>query len=234
MKHLPIGRSLTDRVYDAILDAICDGELASGQKITQDELALKLNVSRQPVVQALFLLKMQGFVQDSGRRGIVVTPLEPAFISHLYEVRSALDGAACRGAALRGRDDAKLWGAKLIADGRSIAATGSIKQMIEADMRFHLFLYELSGNPIISETAELHWRHIRRVMGSYLLHYRARNSIWDEHQAILDAVVAGDANAAEMQARRHADHALANLIPLLAQDQEKLPGKDSKPTRRRT
>jgi DNA-binding GntR family transcriptional regulator len=176
---------------------------------------------------------MQGFVRDSGKRGIVVAPLEPDFIAHLYEVRSALDGAACRGAALRGRAEAKMWGAKLIADGRAAAAGGSIKRMIEADMRFHLFLYELSGNPIISEAAELHWHHIRRVMGSYLRHYPARASIWDEHQAILDAVIAGDAEAAETSARRHADQALANLIPLLAQDAQAPSGKGGKKAKRR-
>ncbi len=94
VQHLSIERSLTDRAYEAILAAICDGDLASGQKVTQDELALKLNVSRQPVIQALLLLKMQGFVRESGKRGIVVAPLESGSITHLYEVRSALDGAA--------------------------------------------------------------------------------------------------------------------------------------------
>jgi DNA-binding GntR family transcriptional regulator len=83
-------------------------------------------------------------------------------------------------------------------------------------MRFHQFLYRLSGNPVIGETAAPHWHHIRRVMGSYLLRYRARDSIWDEHQAILDALIKGDAQAAETAARHHADQALANLLPLLA------------------
>jgi DNA-binding FadR family transcriptional regulator len=68
LRHLALERSLTDRTYEAILDAICDGELPAGNRINQDELARRLNVSRQPVVQALALLKVQGFVRDSGRR----------------------------------------------------------------------------------------------------------------------------------------------------------------------
>lgn len=215
VRHLPIERSLTDRAYEAILEAICDGDLESGQKVTQDELALKLNVSRQPVIQALLLLKMQGFVRESGKRGIVVAPLEAGSIAHLYEVRGALDGAASRAAALRGRVEAKMWGPQLIADGRAAIASGSVKRMIAADMRFHQFLYQLSGNPVMVETAALHWQHIRRVMGSYLLRYRARDSVWDEHQAILDAVIDGEADRAEAAARDHAGHALNNLIPLL-------------------
>jgi DNA-binding FadR family transcriptional regulator len=77
--------------------------------------------------------------------------------------------------------------------------------MIAADMAFHLFLYELSGNPLIAETAALHWQHIRRVMGTYLQRVAAPESIWDEHAAILAAVAAGDADGAERLARRHAE-----------------------------
>jgi DNA-binding GntR family transcriptional regulator len=219
VRHLPIERSLTDRTYDAILDAICGGELESGQRINQDELALKLNVSRQPIVQALALLKVQGFVRESGRRGVVVAPLDAESIQHLYELRSALDGAACRGAALRGSVDAKAWGPALIAEGRAAVAAGSVKRMIEADMRFHRLLYDLSGNPMIAETAALHWHHIRRLMGGYLQHYPVRASVWDEHEGILQAVMQGDAMLAESRARNHADGAAANFVTLAAEPQ---------------
>src|SRR5687767_12780554 len=220
MRHLALERSLTDRTYDAILDAICGGELAAGARINQDALAARLNVSRQPIVQALALLKVQGFVRESGRRGVVVAPLDRDAISHLYELRSALDGAACRGAAQRGSADAKAWGPSLIAEGRAAVASGSVRRMIEADMRFHRFLYALSRNPIIAETAQLHWHHIRRLMGGYLQHYRVRASVWDEHEAILLAVMQGDAELAEQRARRHADGAAASFIVLAANPQQ--------------
>jgi DNA-binding GntR family transcriptional regulator len=222
VERLTVQMPLLDRVYRAILDAICDGELAPGQRLTQDELAKRLDVSRQPILQALLLLKRQGFVRDTGRRGAVVAPLDPAFISHLYELRAALDGMACRGAAQRGRDGARLSGPTLIAEGRAAVRSGSVGAMIAADMRFHLFLYQLSGNPLIAETAALHWQHIRRVMGGYLRRYRARDEIWDEHEAILDAIVAGNATEAERRGRRHAEAALATLIRSIGD--EKTPG----------
>lgn len=220
MERLSLHLPLVDRVHRTLLDAICEGEFAPGQRLTQDELALRLDVSRQPILQALLLLKRQGFVCDSGRRGVVVAPLDPTFISHLYEVRSALDGAACRGAARRGAKEAALWGSKLLEEGRAAVASGSLRRMIAADMRFHLFLYDLSGNPVIAETTALHWQHIRRVMGGYLQRYRARASIWDEHAEILGAITRGAAGDAERLARRHAEAALANLLPLIA-DAEK-------------
>ena len=49
-------------------------------------------------------------------------------------------------------------------------------------------------------------------MGGYLQQYRARDSVWDEHAGILDAVMRGDADAAERAARHHADSAAANLV----------------------
>jgi DNA-binding GntR family transcriptional regulator len=216
VEHLAIQAPLVDRVYRAILDAICDGQLPPGERITQDQLAEKLNVSRQPVLQALLLLRKQGFVRETGRRGLVVAELDPAFIAQLYEVRAALDGAACRGAALRGAAKARERGAQLIALGRAAVRSDSVGAMIAADMDFHLFLYELSGNPLIAETAALHWQHIRRAMGGYLRRYRARDSIWDEHQAILDAVVAGDAEIAARLAQHHAEAAAINLREAMA------------------
>lgn len=216
MKHLAIQAPLVDRVYRAILDAICDGQLPPGERITQDQLAEKLNVSRQPVLQALLLLRKQGFVRETGRRGLVVADLDPQFIGQLYEVRAALDGAACRGAALRGATEARRRGPALIAAGRAAVRSDSVGAMIAADMAFHLFLYELSGNPLIAETAALHWQHIRRAMGGYLRRYRARDAIWDEHAAILDAVVAGDAEAAARLAQHHAAAAAGNLSEAMA------------------
>ncbi len=235
MERLSLHMPLADRVYRAILDAICAGELAPGARITQDELAARLDVSRQPVLQALVLLRRQGFVRDSGRRGIVVAPFDRDFVAQLYEVRSALDGAAARGAARRGQADARLSGPGLIAAGRAAVASGSVARMIEADMRFHLFLYDLSGNPLIAETAGLHWHHIRRVMGGYIGRYRGRGEIWDEHEAILRAVVDGAPDEAERLARHHADAAVASLLAMVAAETASGPPEAaSRPRRRKT
>lgn len=196
---------LAEQAYTAILDAICSGRFAPGERLTQEQLAATLDVSRQPVLQALLLLKRQGFLRETGRRGLVVAPLDPDLVARLYEVRSALDGLACRTAALRQASEAARRGPALIDAGRGAARSGSIAAMIAADMSFHRFLYELSGNPLIAETAALHWQHIRRVMGTYLQRVEAPESIWDEHTEILAAVVAGDADRAERLARRHAE-----------------------------
>ncbi len=219
MERLAVQPQLVDRVYAAILDAICAGRLAPGERITQDGLAETLAVSRQPVLQALLLLKKQGFVCDTGRRGLIVAPLDPRFVEHVYQVRGALDGTAARGAAEQQAPDAATQGAVLIAAGREAARARDVGRMIAADIDFHRFVYDLSGNPLIAEAASLHWQHIRRVMGGVLRSDRAAR-VWDEHAAILAAIVAGKPGEAEKQARAHAEAAakmlateLANQVP---------------------
>lgn len=214
MERLAVQPQLVDRVYAAILDAICAGRLAPGERITQDGLAETLAVSRQPVLQALLLLKKQGFVCDTGRRGLIVAPLDPAFVEQVYQVRGALDGTAARGAASHRSADAGTRGAALIAAGREAVKVGDVGRMIAADIEFHRFVYDLSGNPLIADSASLHWQHIRRVMGGVLRSEGAAR-VWDEHAAILDAIVAGKPDAAEKHARAHAEAASRMLTAQL-------------------
>ena len=72
---IAVAPDLTEQAYQAILDAICDGRFVAGQRITQEALAESLSVSRQPVLQALLLLKRDGLVIDAGGRGVMVAPL---------------------------------------------------------------------------------------------------------------------------------------------------------------
>lgn len=208
--QLETAPDLVDQVYRALLDAISAGALAPGQRITQEELAERLAVSRQPVMQALRLLKRDGFVQDAplagnaGRcRGLQVTPLDPAWIAQVYEVRGALDTLAARLAAER---RAHLDPA-LIEQGRQAVEAGDIKAMIDADLAFHRALYQASANPLIEQSALLHWHHIRRAMGEALQHDGLRTPVWDEHTAIAQAVAQGDAEHAEALMREHSHQA---------------------------
>ena len=90
---------LVDQVYRALLDAISDGSLAPGQRLTQEDIATQLAVSRQPVLQALRLLKNDGLIQDAPGRGVLVAPLDATWMRQVYEVRGALDALAARLAA---------------------------------------------------------------------------------------------------------------------------------------
>ncbi|MBX9613556.1 MAG: GntR family transcriptional regulator [Burkholderiales bacterium] len=208
---------LVDQVYRTLLDAISDGSLAPGQRITQEDIAEQLAVSRQPVLQALRLLKKDGFVLDAPGRGVQVAPLDAAWIGKVYEVRGALDALAVRLAAkLRYRLDPRLieQGRKVV---RQAASKPNIRALIDADMAFHNAIYAASQNPLIAQSAQLHWQHLRRVMGAVLQSSLQRETVWDEHQAIADAIAAGDAARAVELIEHHSQQASTNLTARLAE-----------------
>jgi DNA-binding GntR family transcriptional regulator len=196
---------LSERIHDSVLNAICSGELKSGARITQEELAQQFGVSRQPVLQAMMLLRREGFLIDAGRKGVCVAPLDVAQANNLYYVRAALDGAAARLAATRYTPELAHRGRLLIDVGRRAVTSGNIPFVIEADIDFHLFVYEASGNPLIAETAQPHWQHMRRVMAAVLSEDDLRASVWDEHEAILNAFEAGDVAEGEALCRKHTE-----------------------------
>jgi len=207
---------LVDQVYRALLSAISDGSLAPGERITQEAIAERLAVSRQPVLQALRLLKKDGLVRDAPGRGLIVAPLDPEWIARLYEVRGALDGLAARLAAER----RAVLDPKLVELGRKTARGRDVRAMIEADVAFHHAIYAASGNPLIETSAAQHWLHLRRVMGAVLQQSRQREAIWDEHEAIARAIARGDADRAallvEHHGRRASESLSSRLVDVLA------------------
>jgi DNA-binding GntR family transcriptional regulator len=198
---------LAERVYRTLLDAISEGSLAPGQRITQEDIAQQLAVSRQPVLQALRLLKKDGFVEDAPGRGLQVAALDTEWIRKVYQVRGALDALAARlAAARRTKIDPRL-----IEQGRKAARGRNVMAMIDADLAFHAAIYAASENPLIEQSAQLHWRHLRRVMGAVLQQARQRDAVWDEHEAIARAIAAGDGNRAARLIEEHSLHASDNL-----------------------
>ncbi len=102
-------------------------------------------------------------------------------------------------------------GRLLLDVGRRAVASGNVPSVIEADIDFHLFVYEASGNPLIGETAQPHWQHLRRVMAAALSEGDLRVSVWDEHEGILRALEAGQASEAEALCRGHAEQ-MADIL----------------------
>ncbi len=203
---------LVDQVYRSLLDAISEGTLAPGSRVTQEEIAEQLAVSRQPVLQALRLLKKDGFVLDAPGRGVLVAPLDGVWLGQVYQIRCTLDALAARLAA----QACVVMDPALIRQGRLATRSQDVKAMMAADAQFHNAIYAASGNPLIAQSAQLHWQHIRRAMGAVLQLSSMRESIWDEHETIALAIQNGDAARAEALSRQHGEDASRNLARLLA------------------
>ncbi len=221
MKSLDTVPTLTERVYQSILDEILDGTLAPGEHLVQEQLASDLGVSRQPVQQAMARLKADGVVEETGRRGLTVAALDLTQMQHHYDIRAVLDGHAAHSAAamvstgkVSGRDIMER-AQPILAAGAAAIRSGSTREQIRHDEALHKLFYDLSGNPVLATTAEPNWRFMRRAMADVLRHAAPPRTIWEQHRAIVDAIAAGEPAAAEQHAKDHVRQAARMLSDAL-------------------
>ncbi len=212
MRVIATQPKLVEQVHEAIVSEISAGKLRPGERIIQEQIAQLLGVSRQPVQQALLLLRTQGVLRDAPGRGLIVAPLDLDQVGNIYEVRAVMEGLAFRKAAERNAERAKKQGPALIQSGRKAVAGGSVAAMIAADLKFHDLVYRLSENPLIAPTMEAQWTYTQRVMGEVLMRDELPRDLWDQHEAMLNAVMAGDGASAEALARQHITQAAAIMI----------------------
>lgn len=198
--------SRTEQVYGAIVNDIFTGRLTPGTPLRQEQLAERFQVSRQPVQQALLLLRNQGLLREFGRRGLEVAPLDRDLVRHLYELRALIDGHAARLAAARRSESWVKQVSGIVNAGKRALAKGAFAQSIAADIDFHRSVVEAVGNPLLAESASVMWRNAQRVMGEVLLQGGSPAWVWEDHAAILAAIRDRDGDRAEALARRHAEH----------------------------
>lgn len=192
-----------DRTYDVILEALCDGTFKPGDRITQEDIALRLNVSRQPVTHALAVLRSQGFLEPVGKRGLIVRPVDPELFEAIYQFRSAVEPLAVELATPRLTPEDILKGRSIVEHGRNMVVANDARASLNSDIAFHTFIYEKSGNPLIAPTMRLHWQHLQRAMGEVLRYPGMSISVWQEHNQILETMIRGDAKEAGKLMRRH-------------------------------
>jgi DNA-binding GntR family transcriptional regulator len=223
MERLHLVPNLIEQVHTRMVDAIAAGVLAPGERLTQEEIAERLSVSRQPVSHALQLLKRQGLVVEHGRRGLSVAPVDAGRMRDLYQLRAAIDGLASRLAAEhleRGQattpDIENL--KQCLAAGNALSPEAPMHDWIDADIAFHQSVYRLSGNLAIAETVAQLWPHFKRCIGVSLSDLKVRTAIWGEHAAIANGILSGAPRAAESAATHHAEKAGAELYRRLKEE----------------
>jgi len=222
LKPLAHSPSRTELVYQMIRDSIRDCRLEPGKHLVQEELASMLGVSRQPVQQAMLLLKTDGLVVESGARGLYVAPLDPLQIGHHYHIRLVFDQLAAELVASRAAasrpfaEELRQKGEAILREGEEARNVGAA-EAVSQDVRFHTFLYEMSGNPLIAPAADMHWNFLRRVMVAVLLHAERGPLVWSQHRDILELLAAGKAEEGRDLVTRHILGAKEALFEALAE-----------------
>jgi DNA-binding GntR family transcriptional regulator len=202
-------RSLSKVVGEKIRGQILEGKLRPGERLVEDRLSAELGVSRVPVREALRELAAEGLVRLERNRGASVMQVTPALIAELVEVRALLEGLNARLAAQR-HDPENLERLRdTLRRGNAAARSGTAEELARLNAQFHERLGEASRNSVLGDVM----RSLRERTGlAFVLNGRARaREDWQEHAAILEAVIAGDAELAALLATRHVHNAAAAL-----------------------
>jgi DNA-binding GntR family transcriptional regulator len=187
-------RTLADRAFSAIHDAIVGGTVEPGERLRIEELGQALGMSPMPVREALRRLDAVGLVEQIPHRGARVTVLSIEDLREIYDARLALEGLALRRAAERISSE-KLEEARaaleLMADDRRRRA----QNLWVAHQRFHFALYEGAGSRWLLRLITPLWESSERYRVNIVR--KARFDIRQaEHEEIFAAVEAGESDRA--------------------------------------
>ncbi|WP_439115675.1 GntR family transcriptional regulator [Hydrogenophaga sp.] len=202
---------LTELVVSALRERILSGSMLPGERLVEGKLSEELGVSRMPVREALRQLAAEGLVTIEPRRGASVTSFSPQQMRELVEVRATLEGLNAKLAAQR-HDALQIAEMERILEEGTRASNSEADDaaMLKLNERFHDALGSIAANSILQDIM----RSLRdRTALLFTPINRARGpQNWDEHAAILRAVIHGDAELASLLAMRHVYNA-ADMEP---------------------
>jgi DNA-binding GntR family transcriptional regulator len=200
------------RAYEALHDAIVQGELSPGERLIEEELADRLGLSRGAVRGAILRLGHEGLVVRERNRGARVRRFTLDEAVEVLEARAALESLAAGYAALRRTKAEARELRSIVDDMKRLHKAGELLAMSERNAVLHRRILEISGHHVASDIcARLHSQVVRFQFRTVLAPGRPQRSL-AEHGRIVSAIAAGDRAAAEAAMREH----LTNVAGALA------------------
>lgn len=206
--------------YDALKTMIVTGQIPPGSRVTENELAIRLKVSRTPIREALNRLDRDGLVTARPRQGFAVKEFDITMFRESFEIREVLDGYATELATVRLTEADKARLKAMLAECEKLAAIPNRSQQekfreLEIGTKLHRTIAELSGNEMLS--------HILIGILEKCQHYIWLELVWlndwqearNDHAAIVEAMCAGNARLAGQRARRHIRESKEAILKLL-------------------
>jgi DNA-binding GntR family transcriptional regulator len=207
------GVALGEAVFRSLCEALQAGAYRAGDRLREEEVAQRLNVSRTPVREALGRLAARGFVEPAAGRGLIVRSLDISEVLELYAMREILEGAAARLAAehaSRPEIDALTDIEQAFTD-----ATDDATEMARLNRAFHETICRAARNRYL-DGASRELQDWIALLGPTTFSVTGRPSTSHrEHQAIVNAIAARDGDKAEKLARAHIREALRCRLKLL-------------------
>jgi DNA-binding GntR family transcriptional regulator len=211
IRERALGVSARDQAYGVLRAAIVGAQLEPGRRLSENQLAELIGVSRTPVRDALARLRDERLVAIVPQLGTFVTYIDEDAVADAHFVREALEVGAVRIAA-HNADAARLRELEdnLTAQERAVAADDA-EEFARLDDDLHHLLCDLSGREVAWRLSERTRGQLDRVRLLSLPEAGYRDQMLAEHRAVVDAVAAHDAPRAERELRHHLRMVLSQL-----------------------
>ncbi len=183
--------SLSEQAYGLIRRMIVRLELTPGSVVREDELQEKLGIGRTPIREALQRLARDQFLVVIPRRGMIVSSVDIAELATLYETRAILEPYVARLACERGRPEHLIKMRKVLDKAKKPGV--SAQDQIHFDAECHEIVWQAAGNRFLTDTLDVLYAQSDRLWHMYLADVADMGHALDEHDEILDALEAGDA-----------------------------------------
>ncbi|MFS8035381.1 GntR family transcriptional regulator [Xanthobacter sp. AM11] len=203
--------SAAHRLEAALRQAIISLQLAPGTRLSEQEIAARYGVSRQPVREALIGLARTRLVEIQPQRGTVVVKISVRKMMQARFVREAIECAVARRAAASFDPAARLRIADLLDLQEKVALRGDHAAFQHYDELFHVALCEGAGCPMAWEAISDIKAHMDRACHLTLFGADTMAALVDQHRAIIAAVDAADGEVAAEAMRRHLSEILRAL-----------------------
>ncbi|HEY8878889.1 MAG TPA: GntR family transcriptional regulator [Roseateles sp.] len=204
-------RHAAPQVVEALRTAIVSLELKPGSALDRAELALKFGISQTPVRDALIRLSEEGLVLIRAQYTTQVTRIDVPAAREAHFLRRSIEIEIARLLA-QSPDPAVIAALRAqLARQVELAATKDYPAFIAADKEFHRLMYVAAGLPRLWSVVTRMSGHVDRLRLLHVPTDGKAESIMDGHQAILQAIESGDADAAQQAVREHLSGTLASV-----------------------
>ena len=198
-------RSIQDQVVIRLREAIISGEIPLGERLVENDLAVLLGVSRGPIRDALQQLTIEGLVGHTPRIGRFVQIPTPDVVKEVQEIRGVLEGLAAKKLAEKVKEDGSVSGFNVLINlVNNMKDSKDRADYIKNSRIFHETLVSLTENKTLAEFSDIIMNRtalFRQLAG--VLPARQHQAV-EEHEAIVDAILSGDGEQAELITRKHA------------------------------
>ena len=194
-------QSATDLVFDTLYNAVVQLELPPGSRVSEADIAERLQVSRQPVRDAFFRLSNRGFVLIRPQRATLITKISEAEVLRTAFIRIALE-TACIKEAINKVSDSDISQMRSIIEAQRRAVNKQDRAAFhELDETFHAAICEIGEQPRVWNLIQEQKGHMDRAR--FLSLSFNQEAALAEHEQILDALVSGDEEAAVARLEAH-------------------------------